>query len=48
MLFDEMIHEGDERITIAFLGDLKDDLIRRPVIGSEDVSPLLLTRRWNA
>lgn len=44
----KVLQESDERFAIPSFGDLVDDLIGDPVIGTQEMPPLGLTRRGNA
>jgi len=48
MLLHQVLQKGDEGFTVAFLGDLVDNLIGDPVVGAKEMPPLWLTGGRNS
>ena len=48
MLLNQVIKKTDESFAVALLGNLINDFISNPVIGSEEMTPLLLSWSCNS
>ena len=47
MVLNQMLQEGDEGFTITFVCHLVNHFIGNSVVGVKQMTPLLLTWRWN-